>query len=198
MNEQREMPRRRARGGVSRRQQAAQNSKSQSALAHQIPYQLVVNSMVPLNPLSDDHIEAIHHASLQVISTMGVKVLSASARQHLREQGCMVDDDTEIVRMDPQFVTDMVAKAPSEFTLTPRNPDHALHIGGNKLNFGLVSGPPNAHDAINGRRAGTIEDFKSLVKLGQSFNCIHFMGNQAVATTDLPANTRHLDRFMSP
>ena len=45
------MPRRRARGGVSRRQQAAQNSKSQSALAHQIPYQLVVNSMVPPAPL---------------------------------------------------------------------------------------------------------------------------------------------------
>ena len=193
MNEQREMPRRRTRGGVSRRQQAAQTLKSQSALAHQIPYQRVVNTMAPLAPLSDDHIEAIHHASLQVISTMGVKVLSASARQHLRDQGCMVDDDTEIVRMDPQFVTDMVAKAPAEFTLTPRNPDHALHIGGNTLNFGLVSGPPNAHDAINGRRAGTIEDFKSLIKLGQSFNCIHFMGNQAVATTDLPANTRHLD-----
>ena len=193
MNEQRDIPRRRSRGGVSRRQQAAQNHKTQSALAHQIPYQRVVNSMTPLNPLSNDHIEAIHHASLEVISTMGVKVLSASARQHLRDQGCMVDDATEIVRMDPQFVTDMVAKAPAEFTLTPRNPDHALHIGGNTLNFGLVSGPPNAHDAVNGRRAGTIEDFKSLIKLGQSFNCIHFMGNQAVATTDLPANTRHLD-----
>ena len=193
MNEQSEMPKRRTRSGTSRRQNAAKIQATQSALSHQIPFQRVINHMTPLSPLSGDHIEAIHQASLNVISTLGVKVLSASARQHLREQGCMVDDATEIVRMDPQFVTDMVAKAPAEFTLTPRNPDHALHLGGNTLNFGLVSGPPNAHDAINGRRAGTLEDFKSLIKMGQSFNCIHFMGNQAVATTDLPANTRHLD-----
>ena len=196
MNEQREIPlqrsRRRSRNGESRRQQAAKIQK-QTALSNQIPYQRVVNTMTPMAPLSDDHIEAIHHASLDVISRLGVKVLSASALQHLREQGCMVDDVTEIVRMDPAFVTEMVAKAPAEFTLTPRNPDHALHIGGNTLNFGLVSGPPNVHDAVNGRRAGTLDDFKSLIKMGQSFNCIHFMGNQAVATTDLPANTRHLD-----
>ena len=193
MNEHSNPPRRRARGGESRRQQAAKNHAKQSALSHQMPFQRVINSMAPLSPLSDDHLEAIHHASLEVISTLGVKVLSASARQHLRDQGCRVDDATEIVRMDPAFVTEMVAKAPSQFTLTPRNPDHALHIGGNTLNFGLVSGPPNVHDAVNGRRAGTLADFKSLIKMGQSFNCIHFMGNQAVATTDLPANTRHLD-----
>ena len=167
--------------------------KPPSLIAGQMPFQRVDNMMPPLTPLTEDQLEAIHHASLEIIATLGVKVLSQSARDHLKSCGCMVDDDEEMVRMDPDFVMDMVGKAPSEFTLTPRNPDHALRIGGNTINFGLVSGPPNAHDALRGRRAGTFKDYQEIISLGQALNCIHFMGNQAVATTDLPANTRHLD-----
>jgi len=153
------------------------------------------NTRYIIEPLSEDHIEAVHEASLNIISTQGLRVLSASAREHLNGQGCRVDDD-QMVRMDPAFVEEMVAKAPPVFTLTPRDPSKALHIGGAATHFGLVSGPPNVHDGVRGRRPGTLEDFKDMIRLGQSFNCIHFMGNQTVATTDLPANTRHLDSMM--
>ncbi len=179
----------------SRRRRSGRDkpTKSPSKLAGQLPFRRVDNMMPPLQPLTADNIMAIHEASLEIIANLGVKVLSASARAHLKSMGAMVDDAEEIVRLDPAFVMEMVGKAPSEFTLTPRNPDHALRIGGNTINFGLVSGPPNAHDAIRGRRSGTLSDFKEIISLGQALNCIHFMGNQAVATTDLPANTRHLD-----
>ena len=150
-----------------------------------------------MEPLSADQLEAIHQASLRIISEHGIRVLSETARDALRQQGCMVDDAEEMVRMDPAFVETMVAKAPSSFTLTPRNPDHALLIGGDIVHFGLVSGPPNAHDMINGRRSGNYDDFTKLIRLGQHFNCIHFMGNQALATNDLPANTRHLDSLIA-
>ncbi len=150
-----------------------------------------------LEPLSADQIEAIHHASMRIISEQGVKVLGQSERRILKDQGCMVDDGEEVVRMDPAFVEAMVAKAPSNFTLTPRNPEHSLHIGGDIVHFGLVSGPPNAHDMINGRRTGNYADFCNLIRLGQHFNCIHFMGNQALATNDLPVNTRHLDSLLA-
>ena len=69
----------------------------------------------------------------------------------------MVDEDEEIVRLDPEFVMEMVVKHHLSSPLTPRNAEHALRIGGNTVNFGLVSGPPNAHDAVRGRRAGTFE-----------------------------------------
>jgi len=153
------------------------------------------NTRYIIEPLSEDHIEAVHQASLNIISTEGLRVLSASAREHLKGQGCRVDGE-QMVRMDPAFVEEMVAKAPPVFTLTPRDPSKALHIGGATTHFGLVSGPPNVHDGVRGRRPGTLEDFKDMIRLGQSFNCIHFMGNQTVATTDLPANTRHLDSMM--
>ena len=73
------------------------------------------------------------------------------------------------------------------------NPDRALIVGGDQIHFGLVSGAPNAHDIRGGRRSGNFDDYKKLMKLGQSFNVIHFFGNQTLAPNDLPVNTRHLD-----
>lgn len=177
----------------SRRRRDNAEAPAPSPLASQLPFKPVRNTWMVLEPLSADQIEAIHHQSLKVISEMGMKVLSPEARQQLKSAGCMVDEAEEIVRMDPAFVEEMVAKAPAEFTLTPRNPDRALTIGGRNVHFGLVSGPPNAHDRIRGRRPGNFADYQDLIRLGQSFNCIHFMGNQALSTNDLAANTRHLD-----
>lgn len=164
-----------------------------SLIARQMPFGRVDNMLPPLTPLSDDQVETIHDAALEIIATLGVKVLSDSARAHLKSHGAMIDEGEHVVRLDPAFVMEMVGKAPSDFTLTPRNPSHALRIGGNTINFGLVSGPPHVHDRTRGRRAGTLRDFQEIVSLGQALNIIHFMGNQAVATVDLPANTRHLD-----
>ena len=37
--------------------------------------------------------------------------------------------------------------APAAFTLTPRNPERAIHVG-NHVSFILVAGPPNVHDCV--------------------------------------------------
>ena len=172
-------------------------AENANPLARQMPFAPPKNKWLVLEPLSDEQIELIHQQSLKLISTLGVKVLSPDARLRLKRAGCSVDEGEEIVRMDPAFVEEMVAKAPQSFTLTPRNPSHAITIGGNNINFGLVSGAPNAHDCIRGRRAGNFADFQDLIRLAQSFNCIHFMGNQALSPNDLPANTRHLDSMFA-
>ena len=57
----------------------------------------------------------------------------------------------------------------------------------------MVSGAPSAHDIRGGRRTGNFADYQKLIKLGQSFNVLHFFGNQTLAPNDLPVNTRHLD-----
>jgi len=81
--------------------------------------------------------------------------------------------------------------------ITPRNPQRSIHLGDNAINFGLVSGAPNVHDCINGRRSGNMKDYDKLIKLAQHFNVLSFFGNQAIAPTDLPANNRHLDTLKS-
>ncbi|TIU43592.1 MAG: methyltransferase, partial [Mesorhizobium sp.] len=76
-------------------------------------------------------------------------------------------------------------------------PAHAIHLGGNTINFTLVAGPPNVHDMERGRRAGNLRDYQDLVRLAQHFNCVHMLGNQVCAPIELPANSRHLDTYFA-
>jgi len=166
-----------------------------NSLAHQLPWTNLVNPYPPLEPLSGDQLGAIHEASMTVLEDYGIEVLSERVRASFRGAGARVDDSHGIVRPDRELVLDLVARAPGAFSLTPRNPNRQLEVGGAHIHFGMVSGPPNVHDCVNGRRPGNFADYERLVQLGQTFNAIHFFGNQSVAPIDLPAQTRHLDTY---
>lgn len=70
-----------------------------------------------------------------------------------------------------------------------------MNLGGNRINFGLVAGPPNVHDFERGRRAGNYRDYCDFIRLAHYFNTIHLIGNQVCAPVELPANSRHLDTY---
>ena len=89
---------------------------------------------------------------------------------------------------------EMVRKAPSHFTMTPRNPDRELPIGGKHILFGNVSSPPNYYDLELGKKvSGTRKQCADLLRLTQYFNCIHFAGGYPVEPVDIHASVRHLD-----
>lgn len=173
---------------------AMRERRGKAAGIQQLPWIKSLRNPFPaLQPLSADQVEAIHEASLDVLENDGIEVNGDQALTLYENAGAQVDRSSEIVKMDRGLVMELMASAPAEFTLTPRNPDRAITIGGDHVNFGLVSGPPNVHDCLNGRRVGNFDDYVKLAKFAQFFNCIRFLGNQAVAPTDLPANTRHMD-----
>jgi len=145
--------------------------------------------------LTADQVEAIHLTSLRILEELGVELMSARARDVLRTVGAQVDEASGMVRLDRALVQSALAKAPSSFTLTPRNPARQVTLGGNHLNFGLVAGPPNVHDCERGRRSGNLRDYCDFIRLAHHFNAIHLIGNQVCAPIELPANSRHLDTY---
>ena len=146
----------------------------------------------PASPLSDDQIESIHHASLDIIENIGILFLNDEACAHLKEAGCDVDESTQTVKMDRDFVLEQLQYAPSEFSITPRNPDREITIGGKNFVFGPVASPPNVMDLEGGRRVGSHADYQNLIKLSQAFNCIHCIAGYPVEPLDLHASIRHL------
>ncbi|TNF90194.1 MAG: methyltransferase [Gammaproteobacteria bacterium] len=159
---------------------------------HQIERKVLRNRFAPLEPLDAEQLEFIHDVSMRIVEEQGIEVIGDMALGLYRQAGAEVDENG-VVRMDRNLLLETVSKAPSNFDVTPRNPDQRMPVGANVINFGLVSGTPNVHDNINGRRAGNYEDYKKLISFGQYFNVLTFFGNQATAPTDLPANSRHLD-----
>ena len=145
--------------------------------------------------LSQEQVEAIHATSMRILEELGIELMSATARDHFRRAGAEVDDGTALVKIDRGLVEELVAKAPAQFTLTPRSETKQLKFGGRNMVFGLVAGPPSVHDRIGGRRDGNLADYENFVRLAHHFNAIHMIGNQVCAPVELPANTRHLDTY---
>jgi trimethylamine--corrinoid protein Co-methyltransferase len=181
-----------ARGRGGRRDRQASTRLQQS-----VPPGILRNSLAPIEPLSQDQLMTLHHASLRLLEEIGIEFMGTAARTAFRQAGAEVNEATGLVRIPRGLVDQALATAPSSFRLTPRNPARTLTVGGNHISFGLVAGPPNVHDCINGRRSGNHADYVTLIKLAQSFDIIHFLGNQPTAPIDLPAETRHLDCYLA-
>jgi trimethylamine--corrinoid protein Co-methyltransferase len=145
--------------------------------------------------LSTDQIEAIHLTSLRILEELGMEVMSPRALIVLKAAGADVDEATRTVRLERGLVEAALKSAPTSFVLMPRNSDKRVHMGGNRIHFGLVAGPPNVHDVERGRRPGNYPDYCDFIRLAQYFNAIHLIGNQVCAPIELPANSRHLDTY---
>ncbi|MDA1072084.1 MAG: trimethylamine methyltransferase family protein [Proteobacteria bacterium] len=167
--------------------------RSTTDAVHQLPWRDVVNRFPPVEPLSADELEFIQDRSLKVLEEIGMEFLHDTALDVLDKAGAEVDRARRHVRLPRELVTASVAKAPAQFTLHARNPARNRILGGNHINFCPVASPPFCHDLDGGRREGNFEDYCKFLKLGQSFNILHFFGGYPVEPTDLPAASRHLD-----
>ena len=163
-----------------------------AAVIEQMPFAPPINRDRPVEPLGEEGIAAIHDGAMRILEEIGIAFFNPEAIEILREAGCTIEGEN--VRMGRDFVMEMVGKAPSQFTLTPRNPERRLTVGGNTMLFGNVSSPPNYWDMEIGRKVpGTREKCANLLKLTQYFNCIHFAGGYPVEPVDIHASVRHLD-----
>ncbi len=172
--------------------------RDRAALAtgvQQLPWRSVENPFGPLDMLGGEQVEQLHDASLKILEDYGIELMSSRARDLFAKAGAIVDDETGNVRVGHEVIEAALKTAPSSFTLTPRNPAHAVRLGGNSLVFGLVAGPPAVHDCERGRRASNFDDYQEFIRLAHYFNAIHIVGNQVSSPMELPANNRHLDCY---
>ncbi len=156
----------------------------------QPPWQQPRMRFDPLRAVSDDELEAIHLASLRVLSETGIDFLDDTARRQLADAGCDVDGDR--VRFDPELVQHLVSTAPAEFTLHAPNPNRDLHIGGDVITYTSVASPPFVTGLGRDRRDGNRDDYRNLLRLGQVLNVVHTVAGYPVEPMDLHPSVRHL------
>lgn len=170
---------------------AGMKTRAGTAAIDQMPWRIPLNPDRPTEPLDAEGVQRIHKGAMRILSEIGIEFLNPEAVEHLKAAGCRVNGTN--VRMDEDFVMEMVRRAPSQFTITPRNPEREIVIGGRHMVFVNVSSPPNAWDMERGKRTGDFETFREFVKLTQYFNCIHVAGGYPVEPVDVHPSVRHLD-----
>lgn len=88
-----------------------------------------------LNVFSDDDLEHIHLATLDVLWSIGIKVKSPKAREILGDNGCVVNKKTEIVKIPSNLVEDAIQSTPATYRAHAIDPENDYVAGGKKTGF---------------------------------------------------------------
>jgi trimethylamine--corrinoid protein Co-methyltransferase len=150
-----------------------------------------VHRLPPVELLSEDAMALLEKGWRRLASEVGVRFAHPAALEHFRRAGQSVDEEG-VVRLDPEFVLETIAAAPTSFTLRARNPERSVVIGGDHLMVSNLAGPPFVlEDGI--RRDATVHDLERFLKLAHVYDVIDSQGCLPCEPTDLPLDSRHLD-----
>ncbi len=141
--------------------------------------------------LSEEQLDAVHAQAMTILEEIGTEVRDGPALDALSAQGQKVDGQR--VRWDREFVSEMVGRAPSTFTLSPRNPERAVQIGNGSLVLAPSGGAPFCSDLERGRREGSYDDHVELVKMAHAADLLTCLQGGTVEASDLDERSRHLD-----
>jgi trimethylamine--corrinoid protein Co-methyltransferase len=151
---------------------------------------MFVNTMPRYEILSADSIAVLDRGWRRIVSEIGVQFAKPEAVELFAQAGQRVDGD--VVKLDPEFVLEQVAKAPREFDVQARNPAHNVHIGGDHMVFSPVYGCPFVREG-DVRRDATMNDFRQLAMLSQAYDELDSAGGVICEPNDAPLDSRHLD-----
>jgi trimethylamine--corrinoid protein Co-methyltransferase len=88
-----------------------------------------------MNCFSNDDLEDIHLATLEILHQTGVRVESEEAMEIFEQGKASVDRDEKLVKIPPCLVEDAIHTAPSSILLAGRNPTHDISIKSGKTHF---------------------------------------------------------------
>jgi trimethylamine---corrinoid protein Co-methyltransferase len=151
---------------------------------------MFVNKMPRYEILSADSIAVLERGWRRIVSEIGIQFAKPEAVELFAKAGQQVDGD--VVKLDPDFVLEQVAKAPREFDVQARNPANNVHIGGDHMAFGAVYGCPFVREG-DVRRDATMQDFRQLASLAQAYPELDSAGGIICEPNDTPLDSRHLD-----
>jgi len=164
-------------------------------LAETVPY--LERKLAPVDMLDDDALSQIEDNAEIILSEIGIGFQETPEALELwRQAGATVDGD--LVKFPKGMCREIVQQnAPKSFIQHARNPTRSVKIGENCTVFAPNYGSPFVMDLDNGRRYGTIEDFRNIVKLVYDLPYLHHSGGTVCEPVDVPVNKRHLDMVYS-
>lgn len=157
----------------------------------------VIRRIEPRRILSEEGLAQIEANAETILEQVGIEILDYPEALAIYE-GAGAHVDGTRVRFPKGMCRDLVLEhAPARYTQHARNPARSVEIGDPHMVIAPVYGPPFVRDLEGGRRYGTIEDFRNLVKLTYMSPHLHHAGGTLCEPVDLPVNKRHLDMLYS-
>ena len=167
-------------------------------LSHQVErLPFLTRTLAPFEVLGDEGLSILEDNADTILQEVGIEFRGdEDALRLLHDAGA--DVQGERVRFPKGMCRQIVqGSAPRQFTQYARNEANNVEIGGMHTVFAPNYGSPFVRDLDNGRRYGTIEDFRNFVKLTYMTPHLHHSGGTVCEPVDVPVNKRHLDMVYS-
>jgi trimethylamine--corrinoid protein Co-methyltransferase len=133
--------------------------------------------MLTLRVLSDEDVQRLHSASLDVLSNVGIRICHDETLRGLEKAGAYVDYGKQLVKMPRRLVEESLKKAPKSYVLAGRSPEMDLIIEPGKTYTRCASGSLYIIDQKTRQcRAATGEDVKNFTKLQDALENISLCG----------------------
>ena len=173
-----------------RRRRGRHHGEPGSSHRREVDYSQLRNPLRLQAAFSEDRLEALHQTALRVVGELGIKVLNAEAREIFRAAGAEVDEASQMVLIARELVETALATAPGEVILHGADDAANAALGGDHVCFSCVGGAPHVSDLDRGKRPGTIEDTRNIIRLSEHFDVIHVQSPN-VEPQDVPVHLRH-------
>jgi len=134
-----------------------------------------VRGFEPLKMLTQEEVDAIHRATLDVLATTGVRMEHERGLQLLEKNGCQVDYDDKRVRIPPGLMEDCLRSVPSTFRLRARDPQNDLLLGGNRVYFQTFAGMQSVNLETFEPRPPTRKENYDAVIVQDAMDNLHFL-----------------------
>ncbi len=137
--------------------------------------------------LTDEQLESIRNATLDILQTVGVHCPSARGLAIYAEHGAEVDFDRQLVRLPPELVLGAMAGAPRFYTMGARSAAHDLVLDGSGMYCATDGCAIETVDfATRQRRPSVKDDVAKMARLADSLSAVGFYWPM-VSAHDFPA-----------
>lgn len=140
--------------------------------------------------LSNEQVEKIHATAMRVLATVGVEMPLETVLETFRSHGVKVEG-TRVYPTEQQ-IRDALGLVPREFTLSARNPERDVIVGGGSPVFAPGYGAPFLVDPEEGKRSPTLDDYEKLAMLSHELPNQDVSGHLLVEPEGVPVAHLHM------
>jgi trimethylamine---corrinoid protein Co-methyltransferase len=144
------------------------------------------------NILDQKQVEAIHRASIKILENTGIRMPHGELLDALEAKGAKVDREKGLVFWPPELVEELLAKAPSVYTLYAVDPARDLPLDGAHGYLTLDGSGLQVIDFADGRlRTSTKKDLEEATRVADYLEQVAFLW-PAISAQDYPQKVQPL------
>lgn len=154
-----------------------------------------------LNMYTEDELQQIHLATLEVLWHEGMTVGTKDALDTFKDGGALVDYSTQKVRIHPYMVEDAIRSAPSTIVLAGRNPKYDCVLDGSRVNYTTFGCGVGIYDMDSGEyRATNIDDLAATARVADYLENVDIYSHAVSAGPTQPSSSvdlRETEAFLT-